>query len=330
MKSAQPTIASQRPNPSTGSHEAIEVASLDRHGKPLRNVCWIDNGFIGVDPIPIANVENFYKNEYRQEYKGAVSPSGRHVLRAARVALDRLRRIQSVLPSLSRPGLTTLDAGASSGEFVFLMKTLGHDALGIEAHAGYAQHARETLGLHVVNAAFSEFKPEGKTFDLITMFHVLEHLEFPVEELARLSASLSPNGLFAIEVPNILFRGMKFSHKWHRGHLSGFSLKTLEATAARAGLCPVLCEETGKGGNLFGIFKKGIQTPAEALPQRLKGCELELEQLRHNSNADYFLRPSTWLKLGPKLFTQIEERLTASRFSDPAQLLSWVYRNARA
>ena len=329
MNPARPTLTSHRPNPTTGAHEAVEIASLDRHGNPLRNVCWIDNGFIGVDPIPIANVEDFYKNEYRQEYKGAVSPSGRHVLRAARVALDRLQRIQAVLPSILRPGHRTLDAGASSGEFVFLMKTLGHDALGIEAHAGYAQHAREALGLHVRNAAFSEFKPEGKPFDLISMFHVLEHLEFPVEELARLSECLSPEGLFAIEVPNILFRGMKFSHKWHRGHLSGFSLKTLKATAARAGLHPVLCEETGHGGKLFGLFKKGSPTPVEALLQSFGGCEPELEQLRLNSSADYFLRPSTWLKLGPKLLQQVEERLTASRLTDPAELLRWVYQAAR-
>lgn len=321
----QPHINTLRPNPSTGRHEAVQIADTDRHGKPLRNVCWIDNGFIGVDPIPIADVENFYKTEYRQEYKGATSPSSRHILRAARIALDRMRRIRAFLPKTSQQNLRTLDAGASSGEFVYLMKTLGHDAMGIEAHSGYAQYARENLGLNVSNAAFSEFKPQGVPFDLITMFHVLEHLEFPVEELARLSVCLSAQGLFAIEVPNILFRGMKFSHKWHRGHLNGFSLKTLKATAARAGLHPVLCEEIGQGGNLFGLFKKGIPADVGTVDQQFGGSELELEQLQLNSDWDYYLRPSTWLKIGPKLFSQLEERLIGSRSSSPKHLLDCVY-----
>jgi hypothetical protein len=33
----------------------------------------------------------------------------------------------------------------------------------------------------VANCTFSEFSHTPETFDLITLFHVLEHLEFPIE-----------------------------------------------------------------------------------------------------------------------------------------------------
>ncbi len=318
-------VTTQRGNPLTGGHEAVVVATRDRHGMPLRNVCWTDSGFIGVDPIPMADVETFYKKEYRQEYKGAVSPSGRHVLRAGRVALGRFTRIREFFPEVADKRLSTLDAGASSGEFVYLMSRLGHKASGVEAHEGYAGHSKEVLGLDVKSGVFSEFKVEGKRFDLITMFHVLEHLEFPVQEVARLAAALADDGVFVIEVPNILHRGMRFSHKWHRGHLSGFSARTLHATALRAGLQAVVCGEIGEGGNLFGVFRKGPTISAEDVASRLAGNGPELSGLAANSDADYFGRASTWLKLAPKMFSQVEERCTAGRFKGAAAILDAVY-----
>jgi 2-polyprenyl-3-methyl-5-hydroxy-6-metoxy-1,4-benzoquinol methylase len=322
-------IQTERIDPLTGSRDAVVVATRDRHGKPLRNVCWTQSGFIGVDPIPTTNVEEFYRKEYRQDYKGSASPQPRHVLRAARVALDRFRQIARIFPAIRQPKLRTLDAGASSGEFVFLMQKLGHAAEGIEAHEGYAAHARQTLGLNVTNGVFSDFDASSKRFELITMFHVLEHLEFPVNELERLSSALTDEGIFVIEVPNILYRGMRFQHKWHVAHLNGFARRTLEATALRAGLHPVSCAEVGDGGNLMGVFRKGEKMSAEAVSQRLEGAGPELEGLAANSDADYFSRPSTWWKVMPKMVSQIEERWRASRFSHPSEILNSVFSNPR-
>jgi 2-polyprenyl-3-methyl-5-hydroxy-6-metoxy-1,4-benzoquinol methylase len=318
-------IKTQRPNPLTGSVDAVLLATHDRHGQPLTNVCWTDTGFIGVDPIPSVDVESFYRKEYRQSYKGTASPKARHILRAARVALHRLHQIADVFPKILTPRLHTFDAGASSGEFVYLMQRLGHSASGLEAHEGYAGHAQKALGLNISNGVFSEFKPGVQRFDVLTLFHVLEHLEFPVEDLARLSEGLHPQGIFVIEVPNILYREMRFKHKWHAAHLNGFSLKTLEETARSAGLHPVLCTESGDGGNLFGVFRKGEKIPApNAMPPQ-SSAEAELNALAANTDADYFSRPGTWSKIIPKLFAQLEERLTARRFSSPSALLDSVY-----
>jgi 2-polyprenyl-3-methyl-5-hydroxy-6-metoxy-1,4-benzoquinol methylase len=321
-------LKTQRPNPLTGALDAVLVADKDRHNAPLRNVCWIDNGFIGVDPIPSPSVEDFYRKEYRESYKGTTTPQARHVLRAARVALHRLEQIAPVLPKILTTPLQTFDAGASSGEFVFLMQKLGHSACGLEAHEGYATHAKETLGLNISNGVFSEFNAGTKRFDLITLFHVLEHLEFPVADLIRLSDALHPEGLFVIEVPNILYRGMRFRHKWHAAHLNGFSLKTLEATARCAGLHPVVCTELGDGGNLFGIFRKGEKLSAGSGMHTPAGADPELKSLAANSDADYFLRPSTWSKIAPKLLSQLEERRTAKQFSSPVALLHSTYDTA--
>jgi 2-polyprenyl-3-methyl-5-hydroxy-6-metoxy-1,4-benzoquinol methylase len=323
---AETAVTTQRNCPLTGSNQATVVANLDRSGGALRNVCWLESGFIGVDPIPIPDVAEFYKKEYRQQYKGGLMPQSRHVLRAARCALDRYRRIRKHLPS-SPKSLATLDAGASSGEFVYLMKTLGYEAEGIEPHVGYAQHAKSKLGINITNCAFSELYGRVSTFRLITLFHVLEHLEFPVGDLRRLRDLLDEDGVFIIEVPNILYRGMKFSHKWHKGHLNGFTTASLKATAAAAGLEAIECGEIGDGGNLFGVFRRATPATPEQIKKELFQCaQRSLAELSANTNADYFFRWHTWAKLPRKLLTQVEERLEAHKRLEPAAILESVYR----
>jgi 2-polyprenyl-3-methyl-5-hydroxy-6-metoxy-1,4-benzoquinol methylase len=322
---AENAVSTLRTCPLSGSQQATVVASVDRHGAALRNVCWLDSGFIGVDPIPISNVSEFYKKEYRQEYKGSFAPQNRHVLRAARCARDRYERIRRHLPAAPK-NLATLDAGASSGEFVYLMKTLGHEAEGIEPHIGYALHAKSTLGLNVTNCTFSEFPERPGAFRVVTLFHVLEHLEFPVADLRRLRDLLHEEGVFVIEVPNILYRGMKFSHKWHKGHLNGFTAESLRLTAAAAGLEAIECGEIGDGGNLFGVFRKALPMAPEQMKKELVGAaERTLSAIAANSDSDYFSRWDTWSKIPRKLFSQIEERGTAPKGLEAAAILKAVY-----
>ena len=274
------------------------------------------------------NVEQFYRITYRQRYKRTVYPQKRHVLRAARCALGRFTRISPYLKQIGTAELRTLDAGASSGEFVFLMKKLGHIASGIEANEGYAKHAVKELGLDVANCTFSEFSHRPESFDLITLFHVLEHLEFPVAELQRLAGYLQNDGLMVIEVPNILHTQMKFSRKWHEAHLFGFSVETLETTAARAGLTALRCGTIEDGGNLFGVFKKGHAISSEDASRRLDGhFESAIQQLRQNSNLRYYAQSRTWLKIPRKLGVHLEEMNTANSFSNSLTLLNAVYSN---
>ena len=325
---AENAVTTHRTCPLSGSQQATVVALRDRHGAELRNVCWTESGFIGVDPIPIADVSEFYKKEYRQQYKGSFTPQNRHVLRAARCAKDRYERIRKHLPS-SPKSLTTLDAGASSGEFVYLMQTLGHKAEGIEPHIGYALHAKSNLGLNVANCTFSEFPKRPGAFQLVTLFHVLEHLEFPVDDLRRLRDLLDEQGVFVIEVPNILYRNMKFSHKWHKGHLNGFTTESLTLTAAAAGLEAIVCGEIGDGGNLFGVFRRALPLTLEQISNKLVGAaERSLAEISANTDADYFLRWHTWAKIPKKLFTQIEERITAPQRLKATAILKAVYEGA--
>lgn len=80
-------------------------------------------------------------------------------------------------------------------------------------------------------------------FDIITAFHVIEHLIDPVEALRKLSTKLRPNGKLVIEVPNSedallkLYRSKAFSEfTYWSCHLYLFNVKTLDILAKKAGL----------------------------------------------------------------------------------------------
>ncbi len=91
-----------------------------------------------------------------------------------REAAKRASVLDGLLPRHAR----TLDFGAGSGEFVALMASRGHDAFGFDPGASYAGHAIDRLGRRIRRARWQEIEARDE-FDLVTSFHVFEHLRDP-------------------------------------------------------------------------------------------------------------------------------------------------------
>jgi hypothetical protein len=119
---------------------------------------------------------------------------------------------------------------------------------------------------------------------------------------------------------------MKFCHKWHKGHLNGFTAASLKLTAAMAGLEAIECGEIGDGGNLFGVFRVAAPLSLDEARAQLVGhADRAIAAIRLNSNADYYSRWDTWAKIPRKLSTQIEERRVAAQHPNAAAILNSVY-----
>ncbi len=304
--------------PISGSKQGYLVSEKDRHGQPLRNVISKESGLIFVDPVPFENTEEFYKTEYRKSYKGVHRPKPKHVYRAGGNALQRYERIKSLVSEHAN----TLDAGSSSGEFVYLMKSRGFRAQGVEANQPYAEYSQKELGIDVAVQPFSEFRTEEE-FDLISMFHVLEHLEHPIRDLTHLCKSLKNDGVFIIEVPNILYPNMAFRNKWHPGHLFSYSQETLSALGQTVGLQVIDCTPIGDGGNLWGVFRKCQETNGEPKTADDSFAEQILAGLQRASFA-YYKNPSNYFKVFKKLVKQTKE-ISASRKKTAKQILDSLY-----
>jgi len=227
------TIQTTQPCPLSGDYTAVVVANRDRRGNPLRTVISRRSGLVFVDPRPTSEeLAQFYLRHYRNVYKSSSLPSWKHTARAAGVAQLRMGMIRHIAP----PGSRILDVGTGSGELLYVGQQHGYQMEGIEIDPRYAEFGRRTYGVELRTQSWEDLSEPPETFDVVTIFHVLEHLENPVRVLGKLSRLLRPGGKLIVEVPNVESTATSFSQKWHYGHLYHFNVASMLALGNRCGL----------------------------------------------------------------------------------------------
>jgi SAM-dependent methyltransferase len=152
-----------------------------------------------------------------------------------------LRQRAHVVRKLKKSG-RLLDYGCGNGSFAHWMSTTGFEVVGLEPFSLGSPRISERLTLlrEPLESAASRL---GK-FDVITLWHVLEHVPQPVELLKRLRALLADGGVIVVSVPNFdslqskLFKGGWF-HLDPPRHLIHFEKDSLVDALGRAELEPV-------------------------------------------------------------------------------------------
>ena len=148
------------------------------------------------------------------------------------------RRILKAFPPWVGDG-RLLDIGCASGKYLRQMGAVGWRLAGIEVDADAAVKALTvTPNIFVGDPANAPFLPGS--FDLITAFHVIEHLPDPLGALRNMLTWLAPAGLIIIEVPNASGVGAKLFGRYWAGfdvprHLVHFTPETMNAMVEKAG-----------------------------------------------------------------------------------------------
>ena len=97
-----------------------------------------------------------------------------------------------------------LDIGCGPGLFLELVKERGFTQVkGIDISSYAVDYCMNTLKLDVEKGDLLDFNFGSETFNLITMFDAIEHLQNPKEELTEINRILKENGILAIITPNI-------------------------------------------------------------------------------------------------------------------------------
>jgi len=193
-------IQSCAPCPISGSHDAVVVANKDRHGQPLRTVVSKKTGVVFVDPRPTKEtLLSFYRDHYRKNYKSTSTPKWKHTARAAQNANQRL----SFIKNWTAKGSSILDVGASSGELLYLGADQGFQMQGVEPDPSYGEFGRRNYGVNIKTCPLQDYTAPEQSFDLITMFHVLEHMENPADTFRQLAPYIKVGGRLMNEVPNV-------------------------------------------------------------------------------------------------------------------------------
>jgi SAM-dependent methyltransferase len=100
-----------------------------------------------------------------------------------------------------RPG-TLLDVGCGTGLFLAVARRRGWQVTGIDASVEATAWARSHFDLEVRTGQFAEFAGDGRRFDVVTMWDIIEHAREPVELLAVARGALNPGGIVALSTPN--------------------------------------------------------------------------------------------------------------------------------
>ncbi len=180
-----------------------------------------------LDEFPQTSTE-FYKN-------GSMHSTINTKLWLEKTSIDDKRRFNALKNRLKNKSL--LDFGSGSGNFLKLASSVTKACAGCELDCSLDElYKEQELDVRHNLNDFSE------TFDEITMFHVLEHLENPKEILNQLKAKLNKNGELIIEVPNsddallTLYKNQAFKNfTYWSCHLFAYNQKNLKILLNQAG-----------------------------------------------------------------------------------------------
>jgi 2-polyprenyl-3-methyl-5-hydroxy-6-metoxy-1,4-benzoquinol methylase len=193
-----------------------------------------------------------------------------------RSVADRLALVRRYRP---RPG-RLLDVGCGAGLFVGAAHRAGWEATGIDASAravaraeGRCPHAGFRAGL------VTEIDFPGGSFDVITLWDVLEHVAGPVEALERIRGWLAPDGWLFLSMPNVDSRIARLMGRhWVlllREHLWYFSPATIAAVLSRGGFVRAHVRSKLVPFTVAGLLGRLAQYPGGAgrVAARLAGVE---------------------------------------------------------
>ncbi len=188
-------------------------------------------GFKFTNPRPAENnLGAYYKSEeyvsHSNTKKGFINSTYQSVRK-----YTLLKKLQ-LISKFYKTG-KILDIGCGTGEFLNTCKNAKWDCTGIEPDSDARKMAIQNYALDVREESDLSSLPDS-SFDIISMWHVLEHvpkLNQRVEELKRL---IKPNGVIIIAVPNCNSLDAKiYNEHWAAydvpRHLYHFTPKDIDA-----------------------------------------------------------------------------------------------------
>jgi 2-polyprenyl-3-methyl-5-hydroxy-6-metoxy-1,4-benzoquinol methylase len=96
-----------------------------------------------------------------------------------------------------KPG-KALDCGCGKGLLLGRLKAHGWNVCGTELSEMSANYGREKLGIEICSTSLEECRYSNDEFDLITLFHSLEHFPDPFRALKEIVRILKPHGLLIV------------------------------------------------------------------------------------------------------------------------------------
>jgi 2-polyprenyl-3-methyl-5-hydroxy-6-metoxy-1,4-benzoquinol methylase len=289
------------PPPAGPLANAIEIRQCQLCGSEKRTQKFRDDPFevVTCDDCGLVYVTPRLQGQalldiYDEGYWKSDNPKVRGYADYARESALYLKTYQKRLALVQRwlvPNARVLDVGCAAGYFLRVVQPLGHDVHGVELSPAIAKEAIAALGsdrIHVGTlddaAAAMDYRPQS--FDLVTLWDVIEHIPDPQAVLRKIRELVKPGGRLLLETQNVASRwaallGRRWHHYKHHEHLYHFTpatirrllddcgFRVLEIGAAYAGKYvsfAFLAERAQRLGRIPGLLARPLGL--------LRGCNL--------------------------------------------------------
>lgn len=165
-----------------------------------------------------------------------------------------------------------LDVGCATGYFLEIARTNGFEPYGVEFSEYSAAIAKKKFGeKNVFLGTLEQYDFENKSFDVIVMSDLIEHVRIPAQTLSKAAALLKDDGVIMIMTPdtktlsnNVM--GKRWTH-YKLEHFFYFSHSSISYVAEQCGLNVVHYERSKKALNInylhtqFNVYKHWLLTP---------------------------------------------------------------------
>lgn len=230
------------------------------------------------NPRPsLEHIGDYYKSE---EYVSHSSTKKGLVNKAyGWVRSYTLKKKISLLKQLTN-GKMLLDIGAGTGHFLSKAKESGYTVLGLEPDEDARKVALSESGVELKDLSLLHELNEG--FDIVSMWHVLEHVYHLQQDLEKIASLVNQNGVLIIAVPNYTsFDAHYYKEYWAAydvpRHLYHFSPKSIIPLVESKGLkfekmLPMkfdsyyvsMLSEKYKGGSMLKALRIGFLSNSKA------------------------------------------------------------------
>ncbi|WP_299156267.1 class I SAM-dependent methyltransferase [uncultured Tenacibaculum sp.] len=127
-----------------------------------------------------------------------------------------LKQKVKLINSFNTESKTILDVGAGTGDFLKVCKKNDWNTYGIEP----SDKARKIATEKDINLKQDISELKNELFDVITLWHVLEHIPNLIEYIDQLKKLLKPNGVLLIAVPNY----KSYDAEYYKEHWAAFDV----------------------------------------------------------------------------------------------------------
>lgn len=259
-----------------------------------------------VDPSKEEETKEYYRHQYRP------APNVMNLITTAhkRAYIDNFlsdflrERDRSVT---GRP-LVCGDVGCATGYIPQWLRAKGHKATGCELTVTYRRFAEHFYSVPVTE----ELDPAHK-YDLITIYHVLEHLIAPDAKMKHYASLLADGGRILVSVPEWM-RNIEegsgatisgFDVLFHKDHINVFTERSLKNLFARAGLTVEKEDHAVYGQTYFlkagtptdEIMREDYRTVMDHVRMQKAAIDLFMQGKIREALRVYPRFPDAWIRL---------------------------------